>query len=72
VEELKPVSQKVAKLIDGHRTLQEIVDTCPLNYLVTVKVLYTFLKKHTAEAIELQHDQDIEEDYSQLAHELYE
>ena len=72
VNELKPVSQKVAKLIDGHRTIREIVDSSPLNYLVTVKVLYTFLKKQIAKAVESQPDQELDEDYSQLAHELYE
>ncbi len=70
--ELKPVSQKVARLINGHRTIQEIVESCPLNYLVSVKVLYTFLKKNIAESIKLQKDQELDEDYSQLAHELYE
>ena len=69
--ELKPISRKVAALIDGHRTIQEIVEASPLNYLVTVKVLYTFLKKHLAEAIEPQQDQKFDADYSQLAHELY-
>ncbi len=69
--ELKPVSRKVAALIDGHRTIHEIVEASPLNYLVTVKVLYTFLKKNIAEAIEPQQDQELDADYSQLAHELY-
>jgi CheY-like chemotaxis protein len=72
IGDLKPISQKVARLIDGHRTLQEIVDASPVNYLVTVKILYTLLKKQLAEAIELQPDQELDEDYSQLAHELYE
>lgn len=72
VNALKPVSKKVAKQIDGHRTIRELVDTIPLNYLVTVKILYTFLKKQIAEAIEPQRDQAFEEDYSQLAHDLYE
>jgi CheY-like chemotaxis protein len=70
--ELKPVSQKVAACIDGHRTIQEIVDMSQLNYLMTVKVLYTFLKKSLAEAIEPQRNEEDDEDYSQLAHELYE
>ena len=71
VGELKPVSRKVAALIDGHRTIQEIVEASPLNYLVTVKVLYTFLKKHVVETIESEQNQELDADYSQLAHELY-
>lgn len=72
LNDLKPASQKVAALIDGHRTIQEIVEASSLNYLVTVKVLYTFLKKNLAEAIESRQAQEVDEDYSQLARELYE
>jgi CheY-like chemotaxis protein len=70
--ELKPASQKIANLIDGHRTIREIINLSPLNYLVTVKLIFALLKKSIVEAIVPQQNQDIEEeDYSQLAHELY-
>lgn len=73
INELKAASRKVAELIDDHRTIQEIVDISPINYLITVRVLYTLLKKDLAEAISPQgHDEEFEKDYAQLAHELYE
>jgi DNA-binding response OmpR family regulator len=73
VRELKQTSQKVVALIDGHRTIQDIINVSPVNYLVTVKVLYTLLKKNVIEAIETQQvKQDEDQDFSQLAHELYE
>jgi CheY-like chemotaxis protein len=73
VEEMKAAPQKVVALIDGQRTIQEIVNISPISYLLTVKILYTLLKKGIAEAIEPEREQQAqEEDYSQLAQELYE
>ena len=69
---VKPASQKVLDVVDGQRTLQAIIDTSPLNYLLTVKILYTLLKKGVLEVGE--HSQEAEtqeQDYSQLAKELY-
>jgi CheY-like chemotaxis protein len=72
VHEMKAASQKIAALVDGERTIQDIMTNSPINYLLTLKVLYTFLKKEIAEAIESEQTQDIsEEDYTQLAQELY-
>jgi CheY-like chemotaxis protein len=70
--EMKPTTQKIADLIDGQRTIQGIIDASPVNYVVTTKLLYTLLKKGSLEVIEAPKtaDQD-DEDYTQLAHELY-
>lgn len=70
-EEMKAASQKVALLIDGKRTLHEILAMSPINYLLTVKLLYTFFKKGVVEVVEQQQEQGEDEDYTQLAHELY-
>ena len=70
--DLKPVSKKVFDLIDGQRTIQQLVDSSPLNYLLTVKLIYTLLKKKIVEAKApdlLKHPGN--EDFGQLAHELY-
>jgi CheY-like chemotaxis protein len=70
-DETKSASQKIVALVDGQRTIQDIVNTSPINYLITVKILYTLLKKGVIEAIEPQREPDQEEDYGQLAQELY-
>ncbi len=69
---MKSASQKVIALIDGQRTIQDIINLSPINYLLTVKILYTFLKKGVINALETQREPAQEEDYSQLAQELYE
>ena len=71
-DETKSASQKIVALVDGQRTIQDIVNTSPINYLITVKILYTLLKKGVIEAIAPQREPDQEEDYGQLAQELYE
>jgi len=71
-DQSKPALQKVLALIDGQRTIQDVIDISPINYLLTVKILYTLLKKEIIQASEMlveQEDQD--KDYGQLAHELY-
>ncbi|GAK51753.1 response regulator [Candidatus Moduliflexus flocculans] len=71
-EEIKPTTQKVLGLIDGQRTIQEIIEQSSLNYLLTTKILYTMLKKGLIEAKEnLVLTQSHTKDYGQLAHELY-
>ena len=71
-EENKPTTQKIFGLIDGQRTVQEIIDQSPLNYLLTTKILYTMVKKGLIEAKEnvLLAQSEIK-DFGQLAHELY-
>jgi CheY-like chemotaxis protein len=72
-DEAKPIAQKVITLIDGQRTIQDIINISPINYLIATKILYTLLKKGMIEAIEPQQAQQAqEEDYGQLAQELYE
>jgi hypothetical protein len=71
-DETKSAAQKIIILIDGQRTIQDIINSSPINYLITVKILYTLLKKGVIEAIEPQREPDEEEDYGQLAQELYE
>jgi hypothetical protein len=69
---LKPTTQKIFDLIDGHRTIQDVIDSSPMNYLLTVKILYTFLKKEILESREQDVFQQPEDaDYGQLASELY-
>ena len=71
-EESKPTTQKIFGLIDGQRTVQDIIDLSPLNYLLTTKILYTMVKKGLIEAKEnvLLAQSEIK-DFGQLAHELY-
>jgi hypothetical protein len=71
-KDLKPASKKVLDLIDGQRTIQQIVDSSSLNYLLTVKIIYTLLKKEIvdAKAPDLLNQSD-DADFGQLAHELY-
>lgn len=71
-DEMKSVSQKIVILIDGQRTIQDIINSSPINYLITAKILYTLLKKGIIEAAEPQREPEQEEDYGQLAQELYE
>jgi CheY-like chemotaxis protein len=71
-DETKSAAQKIITLIDGQRTIQDIINSSPINYLITVKILYTLLKKGVIEATEPQRESDEEEDYGQLAQELYE
>jgi CheY-like chemotaxis protein len=71
-QEIKPASQKVLELIDGQRTIQDIIDISPISYLITTKILYTFLKKGSIEASERLQEQERIDDYGQLAQELYE
>ncbi|PID57389.1 hypothetical protein CSB45_07650 [candidate division KSB3 bacterium] len=71
-KDLKPASKKVFDLIDGQKTIQQIIDDSPLNYLLTIKILYTLLKKKILEAKApdlLQRSDDA--DFGELAHELY-
>ncbi len=70
--DLKSTSKKVFGLIDGQRTIQYIIDSSPLNYLLTVKIIYTLLKKKMVEAKapDLLSQPD-DADFGQLAHELY-
>ncbi len=70
-EDSKPTTQKVLTLIDGHRTIQEIIDQNSMNYLLTTKILYTMFKKGLIEAKEDMLSQPEIKDYGQLAHELY-
>jgi len=70
-DDLKPASQKIIALIDGQHSIQEIINISPINYLITVKIIYTLLKKGIIEATESQREPDQEEDYGQLAKELY-
>lgn len=73
MKDLKPVAQKIIAFLDGQRTIQEVINLSPLNYLVTVKILYMLLKKGVIQALELHPGQaGQDEDYGQLAHELYE
>lgn len=70
---IKPTSQKVLALIDGQRTIQQVIDASFLNYLLTVKIIYTLLKKDTLEIKEQDpFTQTDQEDFGQLAQELYE
>ena len=71
-KELKPGSRKVFDLIDGQRTIQAIVDSSPINYLLAIKIIYTLLKKGIVEAKapDLLSQPD-DADFGQLAHELY-
>jgi hypothetical protein len=66
-DETKPASQKVLVLINGQRTIQDVINVSPINYLLTTKVLYTFLKKGIVDVV----DQTDQRDYGQLAQELY-
>ena len=66
-DDAKPASQKVLVLINGQRTIQDVINVSPINYLLTTKVLYTFLKKGIVEVL----DQTDQRDYGQLAQELY-
>jgi len=71
-EEIKPTTQKVLGLIDGQRTIQDVIEQNSLNYLLTTKILYTLLKKGLIEAKEnIMLTQSEIKDYGQLAHELY-
>ncbi len=68
-----PALQKVLELIDGQRTIQDIIDVSPINYLLTVKILYASLKKEVINVSDALRGQGVEdEDYGQLAHDLYE
>ncbi len=71
-DEAKPASQKVLVLINGQRTIQDVINVSPMNYLATTKILYTFLKKGMVEIVESLPDQEGQRDYGQLAQELYE
>jgi DNA-binding response OmpR family regulator len=71
-DEAKPASQKVLVLINGQRTIQDVINVSPMNYLATTKILYTFLKKGMVEIVEILPDQEGQRDYGQLAQELYE
>lgn len=71
-EEIKPSVQKVMALMDGQRTIQEVLDQSPLNFLLTTKLMYTFFKKGIIEAKEPELDEPETKDFGQLAHELYE
>ena len=71
-EETKPAAQKVLVLINGQRTIQDVINVSPINYLATTKLLYTFLKKGMVEIVEMFSDQEGQRDYGQLAQELYE
>lgn len=70
-EDIKSATQKVLGLIDGQRTIQEIIEQSSLNYLLTTKILYTLVKKGLVEAKENVFAQSEIKDYGQLAHELY-
>ena len=54
------------------RTIQDVLDQSPLNFLLTTKLMYTFLKKGIIEAKEAELDEPETKDFGQLAHELYE
>ncbi len=71
-ENTKPAVQKVLDLIDGQRTIQDIVDMNTINYLLTVKIIYTLVKKGIieAEARDLFKESGTK-DFGQLAQELY-
>ena len=72
-DEMKSAAQKIIVLIDGQRTIQEIINLSPINYLLTVKLLYTLLKKGVIAALETRTEPEMQaEDYGQLAQELYE
>lgn len=72
IDESKPASQKVLALIDGKRSIQEIMDMSPINYLLTLKILYTLIKKNIIAAVESQPNQGIDDqDFGELAQELY-
>jgi CheY-like chemotaxis protein len=73
VKEMKAASRKVVELIDGARTIQDVIDESPINYLLSVKILYTLLKKEIITAVEDWHQHGRQDqDFSQLAQELYE
>lgn len=40
-----PIEQKILILISDGETIQSIIDNSPFNYLLTIKILYKFLKK---------------------------
>lgn len=71
-KEFKPATQKVYALVDGQRTIQNIIDASPLSYILTIKILYTLLKKGIleAKAPDLL-SQSGDADFGQLAHDLY-
>ncbi|MBD3306146.1 response regulator [candidate division KSB3 bacterium] len=70
---VKPTVKKILSLIDGQRTIQQIIEVSPMNYVLATKIIYTLLKKDFIQADANAETQDKRpEDYSQLAQELYE
>jgi DNA-binding response OmpR family regulator len=71
-EDIKAAAQKILVLVDGNNTLEDIINLSPLNYLLTVKILYTLLKKGALEIVSNRLMPENEDaDYGQLAQELY-
>lgn len=71
-DEEKPAAQRVIALVDGKRTIQDVINISPINYLMTVKVIHALLKKRTIKVIDSLGHEVRQKDYGQLAHELYE
>ncbi len=67
----KPNVQKIVDLIDGDRTIQDVIDVSRQNYVFTTKVLYTLLKKELLKASEMIEHRVMDEDFGELASELY-
>ncbi|PIE34628.1 hypothetical protein CSA56_07225 [candidate division KSB3 bacterium] len=72
VKYAKPIAQKILTLIDGQRTIQDVIEKSSISYLLTVKLVYVMLKKGLIEAkarnLLLESG---DEDFGQLAQELY-
>ncbi len=71
LQETKPAVKKIVELIDGDRTIQEVIDLSTGDYVFTTKVLYTLINKELIKANEMIEHRILDADFGQLAQELY-